>query len=71
MHPHRLGALVHHERTMLRLITKLAILPINMHSSYILAIQQGLSWGVSSIGNPQGPLAGLNLGSMGEELSSD
>ena len=31
------------------------------HSSKFLTIQQGLSRGVSSIGNPRGPLRGFNL----------
>ncbi len=42
-----------------------------LHSSKILTIQQGIPRGVSSIGNPRGPLTGFNSGSVAEESSND
>ncbi len=44
---------------------------ISLHSSKILTIQQGLIRGVSSVGNPPGPLMGFNSGSVAEESSND
>ena len=40
-----------------------------IHSSKILTIQQGLPRGVSSIGNPRGPLTGFNSHSHWEEYA--
>ncbi len=38
-----------------------------LHSSKILMIQQGLPRGVSSVGNPRGPLTGFDSGSVAEQ----
>ncbi len=42
-------------------------LDVYLHSSKILTIHQGLPRGVSSVGNPRGPLTGFNSGSVAEE----